>query len=134
MARSPAAPAVPAGSEQDRTICDPCPDVPGRGRVRSGGGQDVDRAAEARGSRQSAVGGDERGVEQLGQGQVGAVGAEVEVEVPTLGLHEWLDTVHLADGDVAAAAFDARLEYPETSPIWTMPPARRSACAATGPS
>lgn len=35
-----------------------------------------------------------------------------EVDVPTLGLHEWLDTVDLADGDVAAAAFDTRLEHP----------------------
>ncbi|MGZ4509251.1 MAG: flavodoxin family protein [Blastococcus sp.] len=36
----------------------------------------------------------------------------VEIDVPATGLHEWLDTVRLADGDVAAAAFDTRLEHP----------------------
>ena len=35
-----------------------------------------------------------------------------EVDVPATGLHEWLDTVRLADGDVAAAAFDTRLDHP----------------------
>jgi hypothetical protein len=35
-----------------------------------------------------------------------------EMDVPAIGLHEWLDTVRLPDGLLPAAAFDTRLEHP----------------------
>lgn len=35
-----------------------------------------------------------------------------EMDVPAVGLHEWLDSVRFLDPLVAAAAFDTRLEHP----------------------
>jgi hypothetical protein len=36
----------------------------------------------------------------------------VEMDVPVIGLHQWLDAVRLGDSGVSAAAFDTRLEHP----------------------
>jgi hypothetical protein len=35
-----------------------------------------------------------------------------EMDVPVTGLHEWLETVRIPDGEVPAAAFDTRLDHP----------------------